>query len=241
MDYEEHVATIETEGRALTAAAESVGTERDVPSCPGWTVGTLLGHVGGAHRWAAAIVGRRSQEVVDFRELERPPDGPARIAWVREGITGLLSAFAEVGPDATVWTWAGHHPSAWWARRMAHETAVHRWDAELAAGTPRPLDGQLAVDGIDEQLANVSARSWGKVTGAGETMHLHCTDREGEWLVRFEPDDIVVERVHAKGDVAVRGTASDLLLLLWGRRRPGELEVFGDAAIVERWQEQTRI
>ena len=78
------------------------------------------------------------------------------------------------------------------------------------------------------------------VTGEGETIHLHCTDGEGEWLVRLAPDGATVTREHAKGDVAARGTASDLLLLVWGRITPDAVDVFGDAALLARWQDRTR-
>ena len=50
-------------------------------------------------------------------------------------------------------------------------------------------------------------------------MHLHCTDVAGEWTVR--PNDaggFDVTREHAKGDCAIRGAASDILLALWRRR-----------------------
>ena len=53
---------------------------------------------------------------------------------------------------------------------------------------------------------------------AGESYHLHRTDGDGEWLVRLGPDGVVeAERAHAKGDVAVRGSAEDLWLWTTGR------------------------
>ncbi len=58
---------------------------------------------------------------------------------------------------------------------------------------------------------------WPGRRSATRTIHLHCTDGEGEWLITRAGDDVVVTREHAKGDVAARGTASDLLLFLWGR------------------------
>jgi hypothetical protein len=48
---------------------------------------------------------------------------------------------------------------------------------------------------------------------------------------------VVVTREHAKGDVAARGTASSLLLFLYGRVPADDLEVFGDAALLARWRE----
>ena len=78
------------------------------------------------------------------------------------------------------------------------------------------------------------------IRGAGETIHLHCTDGDGEWLVRLGADGVAVTNEHAKGDVAARGTASDLMLLVWGRIPPERVDVFGDAALLTRWQELTK-
>ena len=35
---------------------------------------------------------------------------------------------------------------------MAHETTVHRWDAQSAAGTPDPVPTWLACDGVSEMI-----------------------------------------------------------------------------------------
>ena len=125
-----------------------------------------------------------------------------------------------------------------WARRQANETAVHRWDAQRAAGAVEPVEHTLAVDGIDEFFGLIPFwRRESNVRGVGETIHLHCTDGAGEWLVRLAADAVIVTREHAKGDVAARGSASDLLLFLYGRVGPSALEVFGDASLLDRWQE----
>ena len=52
--------------------------------------------------------------------------------------------------------------------------------------------------------------------------------------MRFVGDSAVITREHAKGDVAVRGGASDLLLFLWHRIPADRLEVFGDPALLDR-------
>ena len=64
---------------------------------------------------------------------------------------------------------------------------------------------------------------------------------EGEWLVIAESDRFDVRREHAKGDVAARASASDLLLFLWGRIPPDRLEVFGDASLLDRWRDRVEI
>ena len=110
---------------------------------------------------------------------------------------------------------------------MAHETAVHSWDAISASQDPPAIDGALAVDGIDEFL-EFFVTATEKV--ADVTVHLHATDVDGEWFVQVKEGRMSVRHEHAKGDVAVRGTASNLLLLLWGRIPEAEVEVLGDRA-----------
>jgi hypothetical protein len=129
-----------------------------------------------------------------------------------------------------------------WSRRQAHEAAVHRWDAQnaLGAGAPQAILSALAADGINEWFSvfavGRSRRTSGRM-GLGESFHLHRTDEQGEWVVRFEGSDIDVRSEHARADVAVRGTASDPLLFLWGRKSPESLEVPGNASLLYRWPE----
>lgn len=140
-------------------------------------------------------------------------------------------------PSTTVWTWwPPDQTVGFWFRRMAHETAVHRADAEAALGRIGPVAADLAIDGIDEALDLFLAPDLapGSIEGPVETVHLHATDADGEWLVTIGPDGLGVARGHAKGDAAARGQASDLLLWLWGRLPSDVLEVFGDPAVVAR-------
>ncbi len=120
---------------------------------------------------------------------------------------------------------------------MAHESSVHRWDGQRAAGQPEPFEGALAVDGIDEHLDNLAfILSQEELAGSGESLHLHCTDRDGEWLLRRTERGLEVSREHAKGDVALRGSASDLYLVVLGRTPAAVPEIFGDPAAYETWK-----
>ena len=210
MEPTAYLHAIRGDAAALADAGEAAGPEARVPSCPEWTVADLLGHIGTVHRWATANCDRPPDaEYLRSTQagIEIPDDLTARPAWVRTGAEALLDALASHPADAPCWTWAPPHTVGFWQRRMAHETAMHRVDAQLAVGAAEPIEPALAADGIDEWLAIVGRRPWveQQISGAGETIHLHCTDVEGEWLVRLAPAGLEVERVHAKGDVAARG------------------------------------
>jgi uncharacterized protein (TIGR03083 family) len=171
------------------------------------------------------------------------PAVPAGLLDLFEGTAAELEAVLRAAdPAQPVWTWwEADQTAGFWQRRMAHETAVHRWDAQLARGDPQPIESELAADGLDENFDVMlpERRRWAKSArqGAGEVYHFHRTDGPGEWAVRFAPDGPVVTREHVKGDVAVRGPASDLLLVVWQRIPADRLDVFGDAALLERYFE----
>jgi len=240
MDPADYIAAIRREGAAVAAAARA-GTDATVPSCPGWTVADLVAHLGVAHRWAYENVSTRATELVRGakHKFGIEPSDPRLSAWFDEGVEQLTSVLESTDADTPVATFAPPATAGFWGRRMAHETLIHRWDAESAHGQPGPFDAELAADGIDEGL-NVFVpfvRAGSQVKGSGETFHIHRTDGEGEWLVTVEDSGVRVSREHAKGDVALRGRAEDLLLWLWHRTPPDNLEVFGDPALLDRWFE----
>jgi hypothetical protein len=213
----------------------------------------LVGHVGGVHRWAAEMVRTRSDAPISRRGLPGPPEGAAAlVAWYEEGLDQLVDSLRTTDPEAPVWNWSttGDRAARFWHRRMALETAVHRWDAQTAAGgvggssatggssEGGPVDAVLAADGVDEYFELfVDGRLRGEaVEGLSGSLHLHATDGEGEWWIAFAPDHLERRHEHAKADAAVRGPASALLLWVW-KRRPDdarELQVFGDTEVLKR-------
>ncbi len=241
MEYPEHIAAIRAEGARVTESARRAGLDAAIPACPGWAMADLLSHVGRIHRWVTdLVVNRPGPPTGNWRGLEPPPDD-TRIAWFEEGYQLFADTLDAVPAGTEVWTWTSDHTARFWARRQAQELAIHCWDAQTATGDPQPIDRALAVDGIQEVFDILPERPGvPPITGAGETIHLHCTDGEGEWLVRLGAEGPVVTNEHAKGDVAARATASDLMLLVWGRIPPERVEVFGDAALLARWQELTK-
>jgi uncharacterized protein (TIGR03083 family) len=243
MENEQYLESLARDSDALADAAAAAGPDAAVPTCPGWTVEDLLRHCAGGDRWARTIVETGSREHAP-RDL--PPDAPTGadlVPYFREGAKALVDTLAAADPGASVWTFSPADRTArFWYRRRAQESAVHRFDAQSAAGTTAPMGTELAVDGIDEFLTVFLPRLVGGVTALDDaTVHLHCTDTEGEWLIVRDGDDLVVTREHAKGDVAARGTASDLTLFLWGRVGADPLEVFGNAAALARFRDEIKV
>lgn len=239
----DHLASIRRDSDALVAAVQR-GTLPAVPGCPGWTVADLGRHMGGVQRWATQIVADRPGR--PSARAEPPADDAAVAAWVAAGADDLLATLGAADPSENCWTFSEHDRTvAFWYRRQANEVSVHRWDADAAHdgvdGAP-PIDSEIAADGIDEFLTTFIGRVRGRVDApapaAGETFHFHRTDGPGEWLVAFgDGDALVVTREHAKGDVAIRGAASDLVLWLWRRLPDARLDVVGDASRLDRWRE----
>ena len=244
MHAAEHLEHIKADGPALAAAARQ-RPDAPVPSCPGWDVTALVAHTGRVHRWAGDLVATRSSGPM---RRQTPPEagGDAEIVvtWYEEGLRRLVDELSRIDPDEPVWNWLadGPGPARFWHRRMAQETAIHRWDAEAAVGAAAPIDRLLAVDGIDEYLGMLPARlERNPVPGLAGSLHLHATDGEGEWWLGLAPDHIEQRREHAKADAALQGPASALFLWLVNRRPADgpELRAFGDGAILEAWQSVT--
>jgi len=230
---------------------------REVPTCPGWTLRKLAAHVGRGHRWAAEIVTTRASAGIPMAEV---PDGklPAapeqQAAWLSDSADLVAGAVAAAG-DAQVWTFLGPRPARFWLRRRAHEAAVHLADARLACGLEADLAADVAADGIGEWLEIVAAspqagtelaRARGEgVRGDGQTLHVHATDPgldgAGEWLIRRTPAGVTAEPGHARADVAIRGPAVRLLLVLT-RRLPAAdpaVEILGDHGLLRHWLAHT--
>ena len=110
-----------------------------VPTCPGWAVRDLVRHMGGVHRWATGLRRRRAHRRRAARVWTRSsgagPDDAELADWLRQGCAALVAALGAAPADLECWSFLpAPSPLAMWARRQAHETAIHRVDAELAAG-----------------------------------------------------------------------------------------------------------
>ena len=219
----------------LHAASRDLG--RRVAATPDWTLGDLVGHLGSVHRNISAWV-RAGKSGAPTKGVTPPDDGTI-LDWYAEGLAELLLVLSASQPGDQVWNWSTQpHVASFWYRRAAHETAMHRWDAQLAAhGHPDAFDSRFAADGVDEVLAVhlVADRLETSLPEQAGRVHVRCDDTGDEWLVELLDDGAVdLHRRGGEADATLAGTASDLLLALWGRQplESERLRVTGDTTLV---------
>ncbi len=223
----------------MAAIARSAGPAGKTPATPEWNMAKLLKHTGTTHRWVIGITKTREFVNPGDLDLELPVDDASYPDWLEHGAGDLVTALGALDSSTPMWSWAGDDRAGFWSRRMAHETTIHRWDAQSAAGDHDDIDPEFAADGIDERIEYLTPSMKFNPSGAdalvghGESVHVHATDTVGEWVLRFNPEGLDVERTHDKGDVALRGASRDLLLYLVGRRDLEGIDVFGDASVLE--------
>lgn len=230
LTVERHLTTLRHEAEALAGAAR-LGLAAEVPSCPDWDVRGLLDHVAHAYRWVTLIVSTHADAEVSDAEVP-PGSGDDPVAAYEEALAGLVETIANEDPGARCWNWSEQDLTvAFWARRMANETAVHRWDAQLAHGAPRPIDGDVAADGVGEMLEMILPRHLIRVPQEDlrGTFRVEATDTGQVWGGRLYPDHVEPVTDPRTPDATITGTASDLVLAFWGRDVP--VKASGDERI----------
>ncbi|WP_327358485.1 maleylpyruvate isomerase family mycothiol-dependent enzyme [Streptomyces sp. NBC_01304] len=250
MEIAAHLTHLRQAGQSLADFAEAAGPDAPVPTCPDWQVHDLVRHTGAVHLWATAFVAEGHKSP---RPLEDGPDldGAELFAWYRAAHSALVDALEAAPDDLECWAFLpAPSPRAFWARRQAHETTVHRVDAESAQrGTDRAtVDAALAADGIDELLRGFHARSRSRVrTEKPRTLRVRATDTDADadavWTVRLSEEPPVTTRgADGQGgdaDCELSGPAARLYLALWNRAPLPH--VSGDAELARLWREKSGI
>ncbi len=223
----DYTAAIEADGAALIAAC-AMAPGAAIVACPGWTTEMLTEHIAEVHdSWAFTVNGPvlTFEEMLAFWQSDRsiPDPSTARAA--------LLQALRVVD-DAPCWTWSKDHNVGFVRRFQASEALIHRVDAELAAGIAIVIEPAAAVDTIGVFLTYMMGDVNEGAPEVGGSVHIHCTDCEGEWLIDSAGD---VTIGHQKGDAAIRGKAQDIVLALWRRGSLDACDVVGDADVARRF------
>jgi uncharacterized protein (TIGR03083 family) len=240
----DYLSIISDESSRIVSAYE-FDRRAKVPWSDRWTVATVARHVAGTHHVVADVVrGRPDADFGLFADLQAPPkDAPEFVGWTRSGTASVLEQLSSVPADEECWSW--FEPGrrvGWWARRMALEAVVHRWDTDAAQGKEFSIASDVASDGIDEYLdVFVAASRASSDAPAGPTMSFECSDRSDRWWLDLSGrGERAVSRQAGDASVRISGPAQQLLLALWGRIPLSEaagVEVSGDVGELDRWSE----
>jgi len=230
-------------------AARAAGLDADVPTCPTWDVRELVAHTGMVHRWAAAQLTGRGDEIgsgAALKTLGRETADP--IAWWEEGAAELAATLRAVPDDvrAMVFLNDAPPPRQFWARRQCHEATIHAVDALTArlGRTPRHdeagIDEPIAIDGIDELLSGFLTRGRKLAVETPRRMAVRPDGDLPSWTISLSDGSPVTERhppgAEPDGDDTLADDAVDLYLALWNR---GDL--VADEATVAWWRKVSRI
>ena len=226
-DHAELCRLIDAEAAEVARLLATADLDAAVPSCPGWAVRDLVGHLGDVHRWATEVVRTRADS-----DLPPPPYDDSTLApWFAGGALALTDALRAAEPGDACWTFAPPHSVAFWSRRQLQETMVHRWDLANALSAPAPLDPRLASDGVDEAVTMLFPRQvrLGRQAPLSDTLALVDEVDGRRWLMTGDGTGSDVP-----ADATVTASAPDLLLLVWRRRPLDGLAVDGDEAAARR-------
>ena len=255
MEIAEHIDALHREGDRLADAAERAGLDAAVPPCSPWLVKDLLRHTGYIHRWAARHITECPEQVLDGPPEEEILAGgaadPDLLGWFRAGHAALVDALSTADPGLRCATFMdAPSPLAFWARRQAHETAIHRADAEIALGVRPGYPPDFAADGIDELIMGFGQRRKYRPSAEyGGGMDVRTSDTGRAWHVAAEDGRIQARREPAGRDsadrapCAVTGPASGLYLFLWNRSDAGQagVTIAGDPGFLTLWQSSVRV
>lgn len=224
------------------ASSRADGLATEVPSCPGWTVLDLIHHIGAIYYSVRSHVSRGITSRPDSAGLgEELPTGPAAVQWWADEHDQLVRLLDALDPQLPAWNWAPQAKQvSFWQRRMAHETAVHRWDAQTAVGQVEPIETKLAIDGVTEVLDThlPAGRRQGSLDRTG-VVQLAATDVDQQWTVRLRGEGVALldtdtwlDSGEHRARTLARGSASDLNLALFGRVPFDVLDVTGDLTLL---------
>jgi uncharacterized protein (TIGR03083 family) len=236
---------LKEQAAALRAAAVQAGPDAAVPTCAGWDVRKLIRHVARVYAMVSLALDLGPDDARP--EVPTPPDDfDKALAWWDERFAELVTKLSTSDADRPVWSFFSGGTASSWMRRMAHETAVHRLDAEHALAGLEPghvheliFDSAFAADGVDEMLSVILpvTGNWAEQQREGRVLY-HAADAGRTWLVTYragQPPEVGSPRNAALGalevDATVAGTADAIYRRVWGR--PSTAVVTGDTALAD--------
>jgi uncharacterized protein (TIGR03083 family) len=227
---------LRADAERMAVAFEHGPTDAPVAACPGWDVRQLVEHMAYIHRWADFAVRNARGPIAD--EVAVPADDVDLASWLRIGAAVLADDLAAADSQADTWHVFPVERKMWiWARRQAHETAMHRWDAETATFGSSSLDAELASDGVHEFLELGLPRVLKRdgVSAPRSRLGIRCDDVGGDWTVWSDGGEYRTAAECHEVEATVHGTAESLLLVLMGRADRSAIAVAGDPTAADAW------
>jgi uncharacterized protein (TIGR03083 family) len=253
MELEAYLEQLRADADLIADVVADVGPDAAVPTCPEWRLRDLIWHLGGVQRWATTIVATPIREPYDVELEEVVGQWPADsdlASWFVDGAARLVDTLASAPPHLDCWTFlAAESPRAMWSRRQAHESAIHRLDAELSRANTDLVGvaAAFAADGVDELLTSFIVRPKTRLRSAVErTLAISCTDRPESWLVRIANEPTVTARrpdasATSNASCAMHAPASILYEVLWSRRPIVDVAVTGDASVAQLFVDSVHV
>ena len=212
-----------------------------VPNCPGWTVDSVVEHlsIGLGFGYPVAMAAASNTPDSDvFATADWPTGtltGRAALRRFSEIFAACISTFESTDPTSPCWTYAGPGVAAFWFRRAAIETALHRIDIEEALAVDHEnLAPDRAFDAIVETLEFALPFAATMVDAPTGPLVVESTDIGLHMLAgEYSPS---VDRTRA-GQITGDGHA--VLCTLWGRepspRRNVNVTTSGDDDVLAQW------
>ena len=244
VDYGDYLQQLDGDIRDLLATMAKTDLATSVPSCPGWSLGDLAFHLAEGYQHKIAAIHS------DSRPHPWPPESPGAVwrspvlEFLESSAENLLAELRSREPEQPCWTW---YPEAqtvgFWGRRMAHETVIHRYDAESTFQQPTSIATAIATDGIDELLVVFLSGDWSDEPQPAPFGHVDVLAGTAGWRVTVTTDAVAVKAFplmigQRPASARLEGSAQTLLLSLWGRPTVPAPRVFGDAALVGRLRDR---
>jgi uncharacterized protein (TIGR03083 family) len=219
--------TIDIHSDRLKAAVLAAGPAAPVQNCPKWTVHDLVTHLARVLSSSVAVITDRAadqspptgwtdllgywdgQRLAAREALRRPAESPVRSRFPRGGDTLTIGELT---------------------RRLAHEMAIHRLDAESALPEPPPTRyaAAFAADGVDEFLTFLMPRRSSPSNRDG----IARVETEGRsWTIALREGEPPALTGESSPDVTLSGPADDVYRALWGR--PHHAVITGDGCLLE--------
>ncbi len=228
LSHTDYLSALEENSVLAHEALHGLDPTAPVPDCPDWPASELRDHISGVLAFWAHQLGQATTVGPDFPDSIR--EGYRRP--ILDNARTVIAILEPIGPNGVCWNWSGANMTTGWAaRRMAHEIAVHRIDAQRTADPDlvTPIAPQLATDGIDELLDVFVGASDSETSDSDPVLRI--TTPLAQWTLAIGEKAVPTAR---EPDLTLEAPADAALLTLWGR--VVDVAWQGERAVFDSWR-----